>query len=146
MQKKSPFNLGFNELEYSLCSFWTSSEVFKEGFPSTGAVFLYNGYASFKPTLTFKQRESKFEGGFYLATKSYFAGLTNNTELAKHTINTESDAKRELEERRNNEKKTWNIGIFYGLRLHSNSINQNCVMNITGYFLALNTLDTQYVP
>ena len=65
---RDEYNLGFNECEYSDCSFWTSSELVKENHLHSGAVFSYKGYSSknFKPTLTFKQEFKNGRNPYYL--------------------------------------------------------------------------------
>lgn len=87
---KDPYYLGFHECEYQVCSFWTSTELVKEGLPPSGAAFSYSGYRYFKPTLTPRQ-EYGSNYSFYIGVRSFLRGASNLEEM---DISDEEERKR----------------------------------------------------
>ena len=94
-RRNDPYYLGFHESEYSYCSFWTSSELLKDGFPPAGATFIFSGYEKFKPTLTPLQEHNanSFNSPMFRGVRSYLKNidLTNRLDEVENKSTQSSD-------------------------------------------------------
>ena len=103
-RQTDPYYLGFHECEYQLCSFWTSTELVKEGFPPAGAAFSFSGYHNFEPTLTFDQKHGGKLNVFELGIRSFLRSLSKNEEIStSYSSESEDLNTSDFEERKRNE-------------------------------------------